>query len=144
MSDIDVRTKPGAFRAARRPYEVGVEFAGTDGELDTWEGPVRYRAGDALLTGLEGERWPVPREQFFASYAPVAPLQPGANGTYRRHNGTVWVWRTDMALDLLLSGDRGSLHANAGDFVVQFDSGDKAVMPERVFERGYSRLPAKD
>jgi hypothetical protein len=49
-----------------------------------------------------------------------------------------------MALDVLLSGNRGSLHANAGDFVVQFDSGDKAVMPERVFERGYSRLPAKD
>jgi hypothetical protein len=141
MSNVDVPAQPGAFRAARLPHLVDVVFAQSDGELATLEGAVRYRKGDALLAGQAGERWPVARERFFATYEPDAPTQCGADGAYRRREGTVWAWRTDRVLDVVLSNNRGSLRANAGDFVVQFDSGDMGVMPEEIFHYSYRPLP---
>lgn len=137
MNKLDVRNQPGAFRALRRPHLVEAEFATADGELGTLEGAVRYRSGDALLTGLEGERWPVARERFFASYDAEPPTLPGANGRYRRRNGSVWAWRTDQVMDVVLSEGRGSLHAEPGDFLVQFESGDMAVMPPTIFAKSY-------
>jgi hypothetical protein len=140
MNPVDISLQPDAFRAARRLYLVQVEFAGAAGTLATMEGEVRYRAGDALLTGQEGERWPVAREQFFATYEAAAPTRPGTAGTYRRRQGTVWAWRADHMLDVVLSDGRGSLRASTGDLLVQFDSGDIAVMPEHIFRRSYRPL----
>jgi hypothetical protein len=140
MNPVDISLQPNAFRAQRRPYLVSVEFAAAAGTLATMEGEVSYRAGDALLTGQEGERWPVAREQFFATYDPAASTQGGAAGTYRRRPGTVWAWRADHVLDIVLSDGRGCLRANTGDLVVQFDSGDLATMPEHIFRRGYAPL----
>jgi hypothetical protein len=140
MNPVDISLEPGAFRAARRLYLVEVEFAEAAGTLATLEGEVRYRAGDALLTGQEGERWPVARDQFLATYEAAAPTRPGTAGTYRRREGTVWAWRADRMLDVVLSDGRGSLRANAGDLLVQFDSGDIAVMPEHIFRRSYRPL----
>lgn len=142
MNKLDVRNQPGAFRALRRPHLVEVEFATADGEVGTLEGAVRYRSGDALLTGLEGERWPVARERFFGSYDAEPPTQPGGNGRYRRRNGSVWAWRTDQVMDVVLSEGRGSLHAEPGDFLVQFESGDMAVMPPPIFAKSYQALGA--
>jgi hypothetical protein len=140
MTTIDISRQPDAFRAARRPYLVTVEFAMAPGTLVTLEGPVRYRAGDALLTGQEGERWPVPRQQFLATYEPDASTHSGVAGPYRRRQGTVWAWRANHALDVALPNGRGSLRANTGDLVVQFDSGELAVMPEHIFRRSYRPL----
>lgn len=140
MNSIDIRTKPGAFRAARRPHPVSVEFAPAEGEMATLEGGVRYRAGDALLTGQDGERWPVPRERFAVLYEAVPGTNAGGAGQYRRRDGAVWAWRADRDLALALSDGRGTLHAKAGDVVVQFDWGDLAVMPATIFLQSYARI----
>jgi hypothetical protein len=140
MNPVDISLEPDAFRAARRLYQVKVEFAEQPGTLATLEGEVGYHAGDALLTGQEGERWPVARDQFFATYKAAAPTRFGTAGTYRRREGTVWAWRADRMLDVVLSDGRGTLRASTGDLLVQFDSGDIAVMPEHIFRRSYRPL----
>src|SRR5450755_1953655 len=64
MTSIDLSSDRAARRARKRGVVVQVEFAATRGSLTTQEGPVNYSPDDALLTGTEGERWPVPRDAF--------------------------------------------------------------------------------
>jgi len=44
-----------------------VHFAAAAGQLQTLEGPVAYAAGDAIVTGVAGEQWPVPADSFAAA-----------------------------------------------------------------------------
>src|SRR5262249_10597889 len=73
---------PRTLRVCKKPAPVRTEFAGADGVCATLEGPVRYKAGDAIVTGVRGEQWPVERESFPASYEPVPPTRAGNSGNY--------------------------------------------------------------
>lgn len=139
MKAFDIARQPGAFLAVKRPVPVSVEFAEGEGTLDTREGAVRYQAGDALLSGIEGERWPVPRARFLETYDPVAPLRAGERGTYLKRRKAVWAWRTGAAVEIALSGERGTLRANAGDVIVDYGGGDLAVVAASIFEGSYAR-----
>jgi hypothetical protein len=142
MKPLDIAAQPGAFLAVKRPLPVTVEFAEQDNMLDTREGTVRYQAGDAILTGVEGERWPVPRARFFASYDPTASLHAGENGSYVKRHKTVWAWRSSTAIEIALSGQRGTLRANAGDVIIDYGGGDMAVVAPSIFESSYQRVEA--
>ena len=137
MRSFDIAAQPGAFLAVKRPLPVTVEFAERAGRLDTREGEVRYQAGDAILRGIEGERWPVPRARFFASYDPVAPLRAGQDGHYVKRHKAVWAWRSAAAVEIALSGGRGTLRANAGDVIIDYGGGDLAVVTASIFEGSY-------
>jgi hypothetical protein len=139
MKQFDIARQPGAFLAVKRPVPVTVEFAEEEGVLDTREGEVRYQAGDALLSGIEGERWPVPRERFLESYDAVAPLSAGEGGAYVKRQKEVWAWRTGAAIEIALSDQRGILQANAGDVIVDYGGGDLAVVAASIFEGSYER-----
>ena len=69
LGNIDLATDPLAARYIKTEI-VSVEFARSDGELISTEGPNRYRAGDALITGSTATRWSVSRDRFAAKYAP--------------------------------------------------------------------------
>ena len=69
---------------------VSVIFAFEGGELQSPEGPNRYRKGDALVTGSTGGRWSVSRDRFDAKYLPVPPGVEGADGAYRARALPVW------------------------------------------------------
>ena len=86
----DLSEDRAARRARKRAVVVQVEFAETDGTFSTQEGPVHYSTGDALLTDAEGKRWPVARDTFDVSYAPVAPIRPGIPGPYRKRPRVVY------------------------------------------------------
>lgn len=36
--------------------------------IRTLEGPVKAKRGDVIMTGLHGERWPIPRDKFTSKY----------------------------------------------------------------------------
>ncbi len=65
---MDLRNEPKAITVMKKPVPVKVEFATEDGVMQTKEGPVRYEKGQAILTGVQGERWPMPRERLEATY----------------------------------------------------------------------------
>ncbi|WP_049117333.1 PGDYG domain-containing protein, partial [Burkholderia cepacia] len=65
LKHIDLRTDPQARRVVK-DETVAVSFADADGELMSLEGPNRYVAGDALITGSTGDRWVVSRARFDA------------------------------------------------------------------------------
>src|SRR5690242_14876579 len=72
-----------AARRAIKDERVSVEFAVQAGELISAVGVNRYSPGDALITGVTGDRWCVSRDRFDARYSPEPPTVQGKAGDYR-------------------------------------------------------------
>lgn len=139
MIVLDLAGHPDAFRARSKPLKVSVRFAVTPGTVETLEGTVRHAAGDAIVTGVAGENWPVPRARFLAGYDPVSPTAAGEDGRYARRPRAVLALRLAEACDVILPEGRGRLQGRAGDFLVQYAPGDWAIVAGGVFERTYER-----
>jgi len=140
MTIADIATDPRAQRARKRAVAVTVEFAEGDGTLPTIEGPVAYRRGDALLTGTHDDRWPVPRARFDATYEPQAPLRPGKPGRYLKRPLLVWALQLREPIDVRLDANRGTLHGEPGDWLVQYAPGDHSVVAAAIFAESYELL----
>lgn len=123
------------MRATKKPVSVAVEFATEDGTLQTLEGPVRYRAGDALATGVRGERWPIPRETFLASYSPEPGVATGAPGSYVKQPVEVDAVRMDSPFSVEIEG--GMLTGSAGDWLVTAADGSQWIVRDDVFRESY-------
>jgi hypothetical protein len=140
MDSPDLALDPRARRARKRPVAVTVQFAAAPGVLSTSEGDVRYGTGDALVTGSAGDRWPVPRARFLATYDPIAPTAAARDGTYRKRVALVHARRMEAPFAVTLSGDRGTLRGGAGDWLVQYAPGDVAVVDDAIFRETYELL----
>lgn len=128
-----------AYSKKRIPVQVC--FALQDGQLDTLEGPVSYRRGDALVTGVEGERWPIPRGRFEATYSPVGPGGAmGVDGQFAKVPLVVQAERTPAPRSIPLDPGRGMLHAKAGDWIVSTPDGETWVVDHEIFGESYSSL----
>ena len=140
MSRLELSQDRAARRARKRPLAVPVQFADAAGTIETREGSVHYERGDALLTGQEGERWPVARDTFDASYEPVAPTRPGKAGAYRKRPRVVWAKPMHEPFVVPLDGARGSLHGKPGDWLVQYAPDDLSVVSGSLFAQTYELL----
>ena len=137
-SNHDLATDPRAQRVRRRPVTVQVDFAGSDGTLETLEGAVRYRAGDALLTGSGNDRWPVARDVFNGSYEPVAPCATGSPGEYCKRPQTIYARRiSDHPFTVTIGDGRDRLSGQPGDWLVQYGPGHYGIIAASRFEETY-------
>jgi len=136
----DLSADRSAKRARDYPVEVAVEFAAADGILTTREGPVQYWRGDALLTSIEGECWPVKRKTFDDLYETVPPLRPGKAGRYCKRPRVVWAKSMREPFIVTLDQRRGVLRGEAGDWLVQYALGDQGVVAATVFAQTYELL----
>jgi hypothetical protein len=133
---------PRALRVCKKPVPVHVEFAAADGICRTLEGEVRFRAGDALLTGGQGEHWPVRRDLFLSSYEPVPPTRSGANGTYRKLPAVARARRLTAAAEVSVSWQNDPLHGQAGDWLIRYADGSYGIVRDSIFRETYA--PADD
>lgn len=128
------------FVLYRKIGTVSVEFAISDGVVSTLEGDVRCSAGDAILTGVQGERWPVARKNFDAMYEPAGGFSPGELGKYRKKSSsytlakqmdvpfTVKVWNGDL------------LTGKAGDWLTQYQDGQQGIVADDIFRKTYQSI----
>jgi hypothetical protein len=116
---------------------VRVTFAERDGALQSSVGPNHYRAGDALVTGADGDTWCVARARFDARYEPVPPLAAGVDGAYRNVPQHVLALRIDapFAVRRVVSGDW--LKGAAGDWLLQYGPGDHGIASAARFALVY-------
>lgn len=128
------------MKAVKRALPVEVEFAVSAGVIQSLEGPVRFDGGDALLTGTQGERWPVSRGRFEASYRACAPAVMGENGYYVKLPVVVEVRRLDREQQISLDGGRGTLQGRAGDWQITDASGESWIVEASVFDASYALL----
>jgi hypothetical protein len=133
----DLKAHPGRVIARKRPLQLHVEFATGPCVVQTAEGAVHARAGDAIITGSAGERWPVHAERFNASYRPVAPTVAGQAGTYMTLPSEVLGIPMNEAFDVLLTDGRSRLHGKRGDWLVDYGDGSLGVVSREVFPATY-------
>lgn len=114
-----------------------VRFAGTVGEVvQTLEGPVAASPGDAIVTGVLGETWPVARAEFRRTYVAARGTRFGAAGRYRRLCEHVAARPTASgATQRRVAG--GVLTGESGDFLVRNACGRERIVARDVFARTY-------
>ena len=134
----DLAADPRALRVCKKPDPLRAEFAVSGGVCDTLEGPVHFQAGDAILTGTRGERWPVGRGQFLASYEPVPPTRAGENGAYRKAPSIAYALRLDRAREVPVGWQNDPLHGRPGDWLLQYADGSYGVVQDSIFRESYA------
>jgi hypothetical protein len=136
LQAIELRGDPLA-QAFVKQEVVAVEFAAADGTLMSKVGPNRYRAGDALLTGVDGDTWCVSRDRFDAKYLPLAPLLHGAPGPYRNRPAPVLARQIlePFRCQRVAGGDW--LNGAAGDWLLQYAPGDHGICAAARFAQVY-------
>jgi hypothetical protein len=132
--------EPQACRVRKRPIAVSVSFAPSDGVTETLEGAVRHEAGDAIVTGVHGENWPIQRDAFAASYEPVAPTGPGQPGTYMKRPVIVLALRLGSVMTVPVGRHGDPLHGRPGDWLLQYEDGSYGVVCDGIFRATYERI----
>jgi hypothetical protein len=135
---FDLDQNPSALRVCKRPVTVQVEFATEAGVCKTLEGEVRFRAGDALLTGGQGDRWPVRRDLFLSSYEPVPPTRRGDKGAYRKLPAIAHALRLTAPADVSVSWQNDPLHGQAGDWLIRYADGSHGIVQDSIFRDTYA------
>ncbi len=139
LKKIDLATDPAAARYVKSEM-VTVAFALESGELISLEGPNRYLAGDALITGSTGSRWCVSRDRFDAKYEPVTPSEAGRDGRYAAR--PIPVLAKQMAEPFTAARTTGGdvLRGNAGDWLLQYGPDDYGIAEQRRFAAIYRKV----
>ncbi|MDR3255708.1 MAG: DHH family phosphoesterase [Synergistaceae bacterium] len=135
----DLAARDDAVVAVKKHIQVSVMFAREPGILDTYEGPISYGEGDALLTGVRGESWPVGRERFFSSYSARSGTAAGEDGIYVKRATESLALQIDEQFIVELDG-KGILRGAPGDWLVRYEPGDYGIIKRGIFKETYDTL----
>lgn len=136
----DLSRDPAAVRVRKLPITLQVRWMPTDGVCATLEGEVRYRAGDPLLTGMQGEQWTMPAATFARAYEAAAGTAYGSDGCYRKKPLAVWALRLAAPATVAAGGQRDLLQGQAGDWLVQYSPGEFGIVAADIFAATYELL----
>ena len=125
----------------KRQIPVAVRFAAVNGVLMTYEGAVPYTKGDALLTGIEGEQWPIAWSFFDATYTPCQGTEHGHEGLYVKKPATVHAVRCTQQKKVLLTSVEQEIQAKLGDWLVADAKGSIWVVAASIFDETYMQVP---
>lgn len=134
----DLAHHPDALTVMKRPTNLAVRFASAEGICHTLEGPVRYRSGDALITGTQGESWPIAREWFDQTYERIS------DGVYRKRPLLVYALRLKSPLTVPVGTRSDPLIAESGDWLLQYGEGEYGVVDAEVFAQTYEVVSAPE
>lgn len=138
--ELAIAGRPGVCAVRSRELTRKVKFAVANGVLETREGPVRHQKGDALVTGDDGERWPVTLALFRKTYEPVGDYTFGQDGAYRKIQRNASALRLAGPRSFALSRGRGALSGKAGDWILDYGRGDLSIVAEKQFEAYYELI----
>jgi hypothetical protein len=133
----DIKNDPRRVIARKRSLEFQVLFTDSPCVVQTAEGPVRARPGDAIVTGTAGERWPVSPARFQTTYRPVPPTVAGQAGTYLSLPNEVMGVPMTEAFDVLLADGISRLHGERGDWLIDYGDGSFGVVSQAIFPGTY-------
>ncbi len=135
-----IRSDPRHVVARKRPGKVEVRFADTECTVQTSEGIVQARPGDAILTGPAGEHWRVSRAHFAAKYEPLPPTEQGAAGGYRALPYRVMALCMSARFEVVLSDGVSRLSGHRGDWLVDYGDGSLGIVGPTSFADTYEIL----
>lgn len=123
--------------ARKQEHEIQVRFARAAETVQTNEGVVHARPGDAILTGINGEHWRVSQERFPDKYRPADATEPGTDGAYVSLPNRVFAVQMEQPFEVLLSDGESRLTGGKGDWLVDYGDGSLGIVSGRVFASTY-------
>jgi hypothetical protein len=127
----------GRVLARKLPREVNVQFTSTASTVETQEGMVHARPGDAIVTGSAGERWRVSRGHFAEKYRPVPPTVEGQAGRYINLPNSIMAVPMPRAFEVLLADGISRLRGQPGDWLVDYGDGSLGIVSQAIFPTTY-------
>jgi hypothetical protein len=124
--------KDGGFKTFKVPAREPFEVATADGEIDTLEGPVKYKKGFYIMTGPKGEQYPITPEKFDELKADngdgtASPKKIIKIAKLADHDGAV-----NTSWGEVLNYTTGE------DFIVRHGEGDYGVVKKDIFKKTYN------
>ena len=119
------------FKTAKKPIPLNYEISKAAQTIATKEGPVAARAGDIIMTGTKGEKWPIPKNKFRQTYDIVG------DGLAAKKNIPVHAQQMSKPFNVKVSWSDDLLKGKAGDFLVQYGPGDYGVVEKEIFKQTY-------
>lgn len=115
----------------KKAIPVKFEFAKTDGVCKTLEGEVAYKSGDAIMTGVKGENWPISREKFEKSYDIIgegqATKKPVLSIAFQSQKDTV----------VPVGWQDSPLKGPKGHYILVYGDKDYGVVEPEIFNKTY-------
>jgi hypothetical protein len=136
-----VSNDPRRVDARKFEREVSVRFAAKPSILQTTEGEVHVKTGDAVITGAHGEHWRVSRNHFPDKYHPVPPTVMGESGRYASKRYQILAVPMTEAFQVWLADGVSCLSGRSGDWLVDYGDGSLGVVAGAVFATTYEVLP---
>jgi PGDYG protein len=132
-----VNTDPHRVFARKLVREVQVRFTPVACTVQTSEGLVHARPGDAILSGGVGEHWRVSRARFAEKYRPVPPTVDGEAGRYISLPNRVIAVPMKESFEVLLADGVSRLSGRAGDWLVDYGDGSLGIVSQAIFASTY-------
>jgi hypothetical protein len=139
-----VTTNTQRVRARKLVREIQVRFATEPCIVQSPEGAVHARAGDAIVTGAAGEHWRVSRAHFAGKYQPVPPTVAGESGRYASRPNEVMAVPMSTPFEVVLADGESRLHGRAGDWLVDYGDGSLGVVSPAIFTTTYEIVGLKE
>ena len=132
-----VSNHPGRVLARNVAREVEVQFTSIACTVQTQEGVVHARPGDAIVTGGAGDRWPVSREYFAEKYRAVPPTIEGQAGRYVSLPNSIMAVPMPGVFEVLLADGVSRLTGRPGDWLVDYGDGSLGIVSQAIFAATY-------
>jgi hypothetical protein len=135
-----VSNHPGRVLARKLAREVEVQFTSAACTVQTPEGVVHARPGDAIVTGSAGERWRVSRGHFAEKYRAIPPTVEGQAGRYVSLPNTIMAVPMPGPFEVLLADGVSRLRGRAGDWLVDYGDGSLGIVSQAIFATTYEMV----
>ena len=127
----DLSQDSAAFQTAKKPIPLNFRYAEESETIETKEGPVESAPGDAIMTGTEGEQWPIPSDRFAETYDVLEP------GLAAKKDIPVFAKEMMEPFQVKVEWSEAFLQGEAGDYLVQYGPGDYGVVGRKIFTKTY-------
>jgi PGDYG protein len=133
---------PRHVLAQKFEHQVQVRFATASCTVQTMEGQVQAKPGDAIITGVGGESWRVSRPHFVEKYRAIPPTLMGEPGTYMSLRYKIRALRQTQGFEVWLADGVSCLNGHAGDWLVDYGDGSLGVVAANAFATTYEIISA--
>ena len=122
---------PHAHPAMKKPIPLKFRVAEQPETIQTKEGPVEAPVGAYIMTGTEGEQWPIPAEKFQETYDIID------GDTASKKSIPVTAKQMGRNFNVTVSWSDQKLIGKRGDWLVKYGPGDYGVVDQKIFKKTY-------
>jgi hypothetical protein len=119
------------FKTSKKPIPLNFRTAENNETIQTKEGPVNAKAGMVIMTGTEGEQWPIPADKFKQTYDVLKP------GIAAKKDIPVFAKIMNEPFQVKVSWSNDLLQGKIDDVLVQYGVGDYGVVDKEIFKKTY-------